>query len=260
MNTAGRLIFGENPMINRYRATFILLILALGACGALGSAAISGNAFRVHRFVVSADSASLRTRPLIDCLNQHQGKLFFRVSSETLRRDISDFEQVERVTIRRSGFTGFKVDIILRRPILVVTNGHENICLGPGGIPFPYWSEYGELPVFTVPSRISGEQLLEPDSRLLEFYSVVRHLVSHSLENLTCFSTLIHCDDCEIHVMDRQHSRMLRLPRKCSRDPDSLLNTLNTWLNHQSIRRSLELDARFPNTLIVRPWEAHRHG
>ncbi|HPQ40280.1 MAG TPA: hypothetical protein PLV45_07880 [bacterium] len=247
-------------MNNSYRTPFILLILLLGAVGALGTAAVSSSCFRITQFEITADEASLRTRPLIDYLDQYQGILFFRLSGETLRRDISDFKQVERVTISRSGFSGVTVDITLRRPILMVTNGHAKICLGPGGIPFPYWPEYGELPVFSVPSQFSDEQLLEPDSRLLDFYDVVRHLVSHSLLNLTAFTALIHCDEFEMHLMDRDHSRILRLPRTCFRDPGSSFHTLNSWLTTVPTGYGVELDARFPGTLVIRDRKEVRRG
>ena len=234
--------------------TLVICILVTGAAGALGSAILSSPYMKIRDFQVETDEDTLRTRPLIDLLETYNDRLFFQVSAEMLRDDISAFKQVERVTITRTGLSSFNVKIDLRRPLLVVTNGSERICLGPGGIPFPDWSEHESLPVFNVPAHLSAHHLLEPDSSISDYYHVILHIVSQPLNSLSSFSHLVENNDYEIQLADRQNTRLLRLPRIRFRDPASSLINLNQWLatkHDDSLFR--ELDARFPGTVIIRP-------
>ncbi|MBN1295709.1 hypothetical protein JXA80_02945 [bacterium] len=237
-----------------HTGSVVLLGLALGAVGALGFAGSTVPWFRIYRFDVSADDDSLRSLPLADLLDSYRGQWFFRISRDQLRHDISAFKQVERVTIRRLGFTGFELNLAMRRPILMVTNGKEKICLGPGGVPFLYWPEHGDLPIFEVPSHISIDDLLTPDAGLADFYDIVRNLVCQSNRNLYRFSALAACDEYELHLMDRQTTTLLRLPRTGFRDPGSCLAYVHQWITAHPDHSRIELDLRFPGTILIRPW------
>ncbi|MCD4652877.1 hypothetical protein K8T06_02975 [bacterium] len=238
----------------KYLPVCIFLILVIVATGALGGAAYTCSMFRISQFEIEVDADTLRARPLIDLLDTFNGRLFIGVTTQELQNDISTFKQVERVTITRMGFTGFRVKIALRYPLLVVTNGLEKTCLGPGGIPFPYWPEYGNLPVFVIPEHITQHQMLNPDSSTSDFYFVALQLVSQPLEQLSLFSTFSKSTEFEIQLTDQLNSRLLRLPRTHLRNPVSSLVSTNNWLEkNKQINPFQELDARFPNVLLLKP-------
>jgi len=238
----------------KFRPEYIILILIVGAIGALGGAGYSCSIFRISQFDIEVDADTLRSQPLINLLETFNGRLFTSVTTSELCDDISAFKQVERVTIERMGFTGFKVNIALRHPLLMVTNGIERICLGPAGTPFPYWPEHGELPLFTIQENLTRTQMLNPDSAIRDFYFIALSIVSHSLNNLSSFSTFAGNDEYEIQLADRTNSRLLRLPRIYLRDPASSLIGVNTWLQKNSEAESNKIfDARFPGTLIEKP-------
>jgi len=234
----------------------IFCFLITGAAGATGIALVSGSVFRINRFDIEVNGDTLRTQPLINLLNSYNGKLFFRVTPQQLQDSISDFKQVERVTINREGISGFSVAITLRHPLLVVTNGSKRICLGPEGIPFRNWPEHGDLPEFNVPKHIDPAQMLDPDSSIQDFYLIALHIVSQHMDNLSAFSCYMESSDFEIQLADRQNNLLLRLPRNNLRDPFSSLILVNQWLdNHYQPQTCCELDARFPGTLLVKTWK-----
>lgn len=240
----------------------ILCSLVSAAICALAAAALSGQTLRVSYFNVTTNADSSRTQPLVEFLDGQCGSLFFAVSPHTLCKEISAFNQVEKVTVHRIDLNGFDVNITLREPLLAVTNGSEIICLGPEGIPFSHRPEHGTLPVFYVPNDLTSYELLEPDSSIREFYNSALNIVSLRLNNITGFCNFVKANDNEIQLADHKNSMLLRLPRKILRDPVSSLISINQLLETcQPLGNSNELDARFKDIILVRPLKgASLHG